>query len=113
MKNGLDLSRPHCGVEENVVLWTRPSHNKRKGPLNWRTGGLFKFMLVSWMWNMIDADLQSTISYMEKAKDLWEDIQEHLSVANRPCIQQIKTQLNDHKQCVMSMVAYYGKMKVL
>ena len=70
-------------------------------------------MLVSWIRNTIDTDLRSTISHMENAKDIWEGIQERFSIATGPRIQQIKTRLNECKQCGMSMVAYYGKMKAL
>nr|GMD68582.1 retrovirus-related Pol polyprotein from transposon TNT 1-94 [Ipomoea batatas] len=70
-------------------------------------------MLVSWIRNTIDSDLRTTISHMENAKDLWDDIKERFSVANGPRIQQIKTELSDCKQRGMSIVAYYGKLKAL
>ncbi|XP_073280573.1 uncharacterized protein [Primulina huaijiensis] len=70
-------------------------------------------MLVSWIRNTIESDLRSTISHMENAKDLWEDIEERFHIANGPRIQQIKTELNECKQHGLSMVVYYGKMKAL
>ncbi|XP_075475891.1 uncharacterized protein LOC142514866 [Primulina tabacum] len=70
-------------------------------------------MLVSWIRNTIEPDLRSTISHMENAKDLWEDIEERFHIANGPRIQQIKTELNECKQHGLSMVVYYGKMKAL
>lgn len=50
---------------------------------------------------------------MRVAQDLWEDIQERLSIANRPHIQQLKAELVKCKQRGLSIVAYYGKMKKL
>lgn len=70
-------------------------------------------MLVSWIRNTIEPDLRSTISHMENAKDLWDDIKECFSVSNGPRIQQIKTELSECKQCGMTMASYYGKMKSL
>nr|GMD14348.1 retrovirus-related Pol polyprotein from transposon TNT 1-94 [Ipomoea batatas] len=72
-----------------------------------------QYMLVSWIRNTIDSDLRTTISHMENAKDLWDDIKERFSVANGPRIQQIKTELSECKQHGMSIVAYYGKLKAL
>lgn len=70
-------------------------------------------MLVSWILNTIEPSLRSTISYMENAQDLWEDIKERFSVVNGPRIQQLKSDLAECKQGGMSMVAYYGKLKSL
>nr|KYP63605.1 hypothetical protein KK1_018184 [Cajanus cajan] len=38
--------------------------------------------LVSWILNTIEPNLRSTISYMENARDLWEDIRERFSITN-------------------------------
>ncbi|KAJ8616905.1 hypothetical protein MRB53_013091 [Persea americana] len=70
-------------------------------------------MLVSWILNTIVPGLRSTVTHMENAKDLWEDIKERFSVVNGLRIQQLKADLEDCKQHGMSMVAYYGKLKTL
>ncbi|CAJ2634039.1 unnamed protein product [Trifolium pratense] len=70
-------------------------------------------MVVSWILNTIEASLRSTISYMENAKELWDDIKERLSIANGPRIQQLKSELAECKQEGMSMVNYFGKLKAL
>ncbi|WVY91049.1 hypothetical protein V8G54_036563 [Vigna mungo] len=44
-------------------------------------------LLVSWIMNMIEPSLRSTISHMEVAKDLWDDIKERFSIMNGPRIQ--------------------------
>ncbi|XP_019460022.1 PREDICTED: uncharacterized protein LOC109359783 [Lupinus angustifolius] len=68
-------------------------------------------MLVSWILNTVEPNLRSTISYMENARDLWDDIKERFSVVNGPRIQQLKSELAGCKQGAVSMVTYYGKMK--
>ncbi|PNX87496.1 hypothetical protein L195_g043585 [Trifolium pratense] len=70
-------------------------------------------MLVSWILNTIEPSLRSTITYFENAKELWEDIKDRFSVVNGPRIQQLKSDLAECKQGGMTMVAYYGKLKVL
>jgi len=70
-------------------------------------------MLISWILNTIEPRLRSTISYAENAKELWSDIQERFSIANGPRIHQFKSELVGCKQGGMTIVEYYGKLKVL
>jgi hypothetical protein len=70
-------------------------------------------LLVSWIMNTIEPSLRSTISHMEVAQDLWEDIKERFSVANGPRVQQLKAELADCKQKGLTIVAYFGKLKKL
>jgi hypothetical protein len=72
-----------------------------------------QFMLVSWILNTVEPSLRSSMTYMENAKDLWDDIKERFAVVNGPRIQQLKADLADCKQHGLSMVAYYGKLKSL
>ncbi|KAK8271703.1 hypothetical protein V6Z11_D11G279100 [Gossypium hirsutum] len=50
-------------------------------------------LLVSWIRNTIEPTLRSTISHVEAAKDLWDDIRERFSMANGPRIQQLRSYL--------------------
>ncbi|CAH9104998.1 unnamed protein product [Cuscuta europaea] len=68
-------------------------------------------LLVSWIRNTIEPTLRSSISYIEMASALWDDIKSQFSVVNGPKIQQLKRELADCKQRGMTMVAYYGKLK--
>lgn len=52
-------------------------------------------LLVSWIRNTIEPTLRSTISHVEVARDLWNDIRERFSMANGPRIQQLRTELAD------------------
>ena len=70
-------------------------------------------MVVSWILNTIEPTLRSTITYMEIAKDLWEDIRERFSIANEPRVQQIKGELAEWKQRGLPIVTYYGRLKQL
>lgn len=63
-------------------------------------------MLMSWILNTIEPNLQSTMSYAENTKDLWTDIKERFSTVNGPRIQQLKSDLVRCKQDGMTVVAY-------
>lgn len=70
-------------------------------------------MLMSWILNTIEPNLQSTMSYAENTKDLWTDIKERFSIVNGPRIQQLKSDLARCKQDGMTVVAYNRKLKTL
>ncbi|KAK2996506.1 hypothetical protein RJ639_024954 [Escallonia herrerae] len=70
-------------------------------------------LLVSWIRNTIEPTLRSTISDVEVAQDLWTDIKERFSVVNGSRIQQLKTKLADCKQKGLTIVNYYGKLKMI
>ncbi|KAH9754598.1 retrotran gag 3 domain-containing protein [Citrus sinensis] len=70
-------------------------------------------MLVSWIQNTIESNLRSTVTYTEVAKLLWDDIKERFFVGNRPRVQQLKSELANCKQRGMTILNYYGKLKML
>lgn len=70
-------------------------------------------MIVSWILNTIEPGLRSTVSYTEDAATLWKDIKDRFSIANGPRVQQLKAELADCKQKGLSIVAYYGRLKLL
>ncbi|XP_057453215.1 uncharacterized protein LOC130745088 [Lotus japonicus] len=46
-------------------------------------------MLVAWILITIKPSLRSTITYMQSARDLWEDIEQRFSMGNGPRIYQL------------------------
>lgn len=70
-------------------------------------------MLVSWIFNTIEPALRSTVSYMEDAKDLWDEIKQRFSVSNGPRVQQLRPDLANCKQSGQAIVTYYGRLKFL
>ena len=50
-------------------------------------------LLVSWIRNTIESSLCSTISHVEIAQGLWNDIRDRFSLVNGPRMQQIKSNL--------------------
>ncbi|KAH9689145.1 hypothetical protein KPL70_015385 [Citrus sinensis] len=62
--------------------------------------------------NTIEPNLRSTVTYTEVAKLLWDDIKERFSVGNGPRVQQLKSELANCKQRGMTILNYYGKLKM-
>lgn len=106
MKTSLRARRKWGFVEGNIK-------QPEEGSTEMEDWWTVQSMLVSWILNTIDPTLRSTISYMENAKELWEDIKERFSIVNGPRIQQLKSDLAQCKQEGMAMVNYYGKLKML
>ena len=44
-------------------------------------------LLVSWIRNTIEPSLRTTISHVEVAKELWNDIRDQFAITNGPQIQ--------------------------
>nr|GLL42314.1 uncharacterized protein LOC108326303 isoform X6 [Ipomoea trifida] len=102
--------------DENYDEWARakePYQNLTRNRLYMTIGRLFNPCWCHRFETLSILTCATTISRMENAKDLWDDIKERFSVANGPRIQQIKTELSECKQRGMSIVAYYGKLKAL
>ncbi|GJW96541.1 retrovirus-related pol polyprotein from transposon TNT 1-94 [Tanacetum coccineum] len=70
-------------------------------------------MLVAWMFNTIEPTLCSTITHMENAKDIWDEIKQCFCIGNGPRVQQLKADLADCKQRGQSIISYYGRLKML
>ncbi|KAJ4769803.1 Retroelement pol polyprotein-like [Rhynchospora pubera] len=68
-------------------------------------------MLVSWLFNSIDSDLQPSIAYCETVKELWDDLKERFCVGNAPRIYQLKSEIAATKQHGHSVVTYYTRLK--
>ncbi|KAL9226203.1 hypothetical protein vseg_002041 [Gypsophila vaccaria] len=71
-------------------------------------------MVVNWIFNCIDPDLGSSISYMEEAKVLWDDIEQRFSVGNGPKLHRTKGSIMACKQGENETVTeYFGRLKKL
>jgi len=74
------------GEEEIWLYWwvNQEANGWLNIPEDWWT---INFLLVSWTQNTIESSLRSTISHVEIAHDLWNDIRDRFSLVNGPRIQ--------------------------
>ncbi|VFQ89878.1 unnamed protein product [Cuscuta campestris] len=70
-------------------------------------------MLVSRIYNRIEADLRNSITQVEVAADLWNYIKARFSVENGPRIHELKKELANTKQNGQEIVKHYGKLKTI
>ncbi|XP_019154597.1 PREDICTED: uncharacterized protein LOC109151135 [Ipomoea nil] len=66
-------------------------------------------LLVSWIRNTIGPTLRSTISHVELASTLWDDLKARFSIINGLRVQQLKRELTEVKQRGLTIMAYYDK----
>ncbi|KAK9713121.1 hypothetical protein RND81_06G004300 [Saponaria officinalis] len=71
-------------------------------------------MIVNWIFNTTEPRLGSSITYVEDAKELWNDIEQRFSVGNGPKLHRIKGSITSCKQDDNETIAeYYGRLKRL
>lgn len=70
-------------------------------------------MIVGLIFNTIDPSLRSSLSYMDCAKTLWEDLMERFSIRNDMRIHQLKIDIVNWKQSGQSATSYYEKLKTM
>ncbi|XP_074278438.1 uncharacterized protein LOC141602029 [Silene latifolia] len=71
-------------------------------------------MVVNWIFNCIDPDLGSSISYVEEAKVLWDDIEQRFSVGNGPKLHRTKGSIMACKKGEKETITeYLGRLKKL
>ncbi|VFQ89349.1 unnamed protein product [Cuscuta campestris] len=84
-----------------------PEDNEEKAEEWW----IVNAMLVSWIFNTIDGTLRNSITQVEEAAELWNDIKERFSIANGPRVNKLKEELACCKQSGQPIATYFGKMK--
>ncbi|OWM78115.1 hypothetical protein CDL15_Pgr014934 [Punica granatum] len=70
-------------------------------------------MIVSWIFNHLDEELQNFVVGAKNAKILWDDLRERFSQGNESRIHQLKTDICLLRQDKKSVSEYYSKLKSL
>ena len=68
-------------------------------------------MMISWLFYVIAPSLHPSVTYVEDAKVMWDDLKERFSVGHAPRIHQLKNEIASLKQGGMTIIAYYSKLK--
>ena len=67
-------------------------------------------MITSWILNVIDSKLHTSVAYEDIARKMWLNIQKRYSVINVPRIHQLKAEIACCKQGNMAVVEFYSKL---
>jgi len=70
-------------------------------------------MICSWILNVIEPRLRSSVAYVKTAAAMWQDLQKWHRVANAPRIYQFKIGIADCKQGGLDVVGFYSKLMSL
>jgi hypothetical protein len=70
-------------------------------------------MVVSWLQNSINTSIRSSIAFVNSARDIWLDLQDHFSNQNGLRIYHLKKTLANLSQENDIVNVYYGKLKTI
>ncbi|XP_052172261.1 uncharacterized protein LOC127788190 [Diospyros lotus] len=70
-------------------------------------------MVVAWIFNSLNKDLQNNISFYDEAHEIWKDLEERFLQSNVPRIHEIKCEISLAHQEDLFVSAYYTKVKRL
>ena len=78
-----------------------------------QTWEMINSMICSWILNVIEPKLRSSIAYVDTAELMWSKLKKRYAVASAPKIHQLKATLANCKQGGMSVVEFYSKVMSL
>jgi len=67
-------------------------------------------MTASWILNVIDPKLRTSVAYADTAKTMWETLKKRYAIASAPKIHQLKANIANCKQGGLSIVEFYSKI---
>jgi len=70
-------------------------------------------MICSWILNVIEPKLRSSIAYVDTAKLMWSNLKKCYAVSSAPKLHQLKASLADCKQGGMNVVDFYSNVTSL
>jgi len=79
------------GFIERTLAKLEPKKGEDLSELNaWE---IVNSMICSWIVNVIDPKLHTSVAYTETAQDMWENLKRRYAVANSPKIHRLRTDL--------------------
>ena len=70
-------------------------------------------MISSWILNIIEPKLRTSIAYAERAYVMWTNLKKRCTVANAPKIHQLKANIAACKEGSLDVVEFYSKLSSL
>ncbi|XP_070668374.1 uncharacterized protein [Malus domestica] len=70
-------------------------------------------MVLSWIWQSVNAAISSSILYCKTASAAWKDLEDRFSQGNDSRIYQIRQEIAEYRQRQSSVSDYYTKLKAL
>ncbi|CAH9116970.1 unnamed protein product [Cuscuta epithymum] len=70
-------------------------------------------MLVGWMMTAVEPGLRTNLTYMESARDFWEDLKSRFAVGDPMRIHELKESIRLCRQDGQTIAMYFGRLKAL
>jgi len=70
-------------------------------------------LVQSWIINFVSDSIAQTVVFYETAYEVWQDLHECFSKADRICIANLRSSINNLKQGATSVLEYFTELKVL
>ncbi|CAA7018787.1 unnamed protein product [Microthlaspi erraticum] len=108
MKTGQSM----CGMRTKRKLgFIDGTHKKPKSAADIEQWEVVNSMLVAWIMNTIEPTLRASVTMVEDAYVLWEDLKMQFSAGNAARVHELRTDIACCKQNGDSVVVYYGRLK--
>ncbi|XP_074267001.1 uncharacterized protein LOC141590300 [Silene latifolia] len=112
VRNGLDVKNKLAFVEGTVkkpIL--KEGAEETMEAVAWRQCNA---MVNAWLRNVIEEDLQPSITFSGTVPEIWKELRERFASGNAPRVHQLKGDLSDCKQAKnQSVVNYYTRLKAI
>jgi len=79
-------------------------------PMKKNAWNMVNSMITSWILNVIDSKLHTSVAYEDTTHRMWVNIQKRSFVINVPRIHQLKAKIASCKQGTMEVVDFYSKL---
>ncbi|XP_073109478.1 uncharacterized protein [Elaeis guineensis] len=70
-------------------------------------------MIIAWLLNSLEKDLQGSVAYADDAKTTWDDLKEHFSQENASRVHQLKRDISLFRQERQPIAVYHTKLKMM
>jgi hypothetical protein len=106
MKRALGAKNKLAFIDGTMAIPTPLDLNRAQ----WERGN---YLVYSWILNSVSDPIASTIVFHDNAIDVWLDLQERFSKADRIRVATLRTSINNLKQGTKSVLEYFTELKSL
>lgn len=102
------LAKNKLGFIDGTLQKPTPKDDDGKAELQAWT--MVNSMVSSWLINVIDSKLRTSVAYVETAEGMWQNLKRRYAVASAPRIHQLKSDVASCKQGGLSIVEFFSKL---
>ena len=89
--------------------FTKPTPKEGEDTSELQAWEMVNSMIYSWILNVIEPKLKSSIAFVDTARALWKNLEQCYAVTNIPKVHRLKVSVVECKQGGMDIVDYYAR----